>query len=712
MTGCTFTGNTALSGSGGAIYSSLGGNGSGVNVTGGMFSGNQSSANGGAICSLVDGGSGAGDTVTVSSSTFTGNSASNGGADYNPVGGTFVLNGCNLSANTAATYGGAIFDSQGSAATIFGGTIEGNLSSGGGGGIYNDGTLTVTTSTLASNSSAGKGGGLFNAYGAILTIIGSAIENNTTTHHSYGGGGIWNQGTLSADGCTFDQNRATASGGALFNFADGQIDLDDCGFTDNSAGSTGGAISDSNDTGVNGGSIFGCAFSGNSVGSTGGGGIAILVGELTIANSTFAGNTSGKQGGGLFVDAGASATVTNCTVTGNSAAEGGGIDVSGATANIANTIVAGNTATTSGPDVLGSFASHGTNLIGATDGSTGWVGSDLTGTIASPLDPMLAPLANNGPILTVALLPGSPAVNAGNSSLALDAWGVPLTTDQRGPGYARFAGGVVDIGAFQVQTNVVTAATPTSVHVDGSYAGDALWTPVTLTGGTVIVIGYDAFGTVQAGIDGVAAGGTVNVAAGTYTEQLTISQSLTLAGAGIASTTISAPAGLSSDEIEIENGASVTISGLTVDGASDSTGIDVNASTLSASALVVIGYLNGISIENGSAATITDSTLSDDATAIAVGSGAPSTLTNTNVSFAGSATEFSFQSMTGDQYVLTPNSSNTSVGIMLERSPVGTISGGEAHWPSPAAAERSPSTAKPGPASTDVFTINDASVKV
>ena len=131
----------------------------------------------------------------------------------------------------------------------------------------------------------------------------------------------------------------------------------------------------------------------------------------------------------------------------------------------------------------------------------------------------------------------------------------PLATDQRGAGYARFAGGVVDIGAFQVQTNVVTAAAPTSVYVDGSYAGDPLWTPITLAGGTVIVIGYDAFGTIQAGIDAVAAGGTVNIAAGTYTEQLTISQSVTLAGAGSSSTILQAPSDLSGNEIEIENGA-------------------------------------------------------------------------------------------------------------------------------------------------------------
>ena len=43
------------------------------------------------------------------------------------------------------------------------------------------------------------------------------------------------------------------------------------------------------------------------------------------------------------------------------------------TVHLGNTIVAGNTASTSGPDVNGTFTSEGNNLIGKTDGSTGWV---------------------------------------------------------------------------------------------------------------------------------------------------------------------------------------------------------------------------------------------------------------------------------------------------------------------------------------------------
>src|SRR5262249_38507237 len=136
----------------------------------------------------------------------------------------------------------------------------------------------------------------------------------------------------------------------------------------------------------------------------------------------------------------------NCTVSGNYAyGMGGGLDNDG-TATLGNTIVAGNTANTNGPDVYGPVASLGNNLIGETDGSSGWVGSDLTGTIAMPLEPLLAPLDYyGGPTETVALLPGSPAIGAGN--IALIPSGV--TTDQRG--YTRTYSGNVDIGAFEVQ---------------------------------------------------------------------------------------------------------------------------------------------------------------------------------------------------------------------------------------------------------------------
>ncbi len=116
---------------------------------------------------------------------------------------------------------------------------------------------------------------------------------------------------------------------------------------------------------------------------------------------------------------------------------------------LGNTIVAENTAASGGPDALGAFTSLGTNLIGETEGSTGWLGSasltpDLTGTSLHPLNPLLAQLGNyGGPTQTMALLPGSPAIDAGNNLL------IPagITADQRG--LARIVNSVVDIGAFE-----------------------------------------------------------------------------------------------------------------------------------------------------------------------------------------------------------------------------------------------------------------------
>ena len=121
----------------------------------------------------------------------------------------------------------------------------------------------------------------------------------------------------------------------------------------------------------------------------------------------------------------------------------------GGTVIIGNTIVAENTATTGGPDGQGyPVTSQGHNLIGETDGSSGWVGSDMTGTIAQPLHPLLAPLGDyGGPTQTMALLPGSPAINAGVA--------VPgVTTDQRG--VPRPQGNAPDIGAFESRGFIVT----------------------------------------------------------------------------------------------------------------------------------------------------------------------------------------------------------------------------------------------------------------
>ena len=67
---------------------------------------------------------------------------------------------------------------------------------------------------------------------------------------------------------------------------------------------------------------------------------------------------------------------------------------------------------------------------------------------------------NGGPTQTIALKIGGPAINAGDDSLAVDAGGNPLTTDQRGVGFNRFVG-TVDLGAFEFESSDNAAPTST-----------------------------------------------------------------------------------------------------------------------------------------------------------------------------------------------------------------------------------------------------------
>ena len=138
-----------------------------------------------------------------------------------------------------------------------------------------------------------------------------------------------------------------------------------------------------------------CTISGNSVGSYGGG-VFNRITAITLTNTTLYGNVAGDGGGGLITEGGP-ATLTDCTVSGNSAGTiGGGLYSSqSGTVDIGDTIVATNIATT-GPDVDGAFASQGHNLIGKTDGSSGWVATDKTGTIAYPLNVGLGSFGNHG----------------------------------------------------------------------------------------------------------------------------------------------------------------------------------------------------------------------------------------------------------------------------------------------------------------------------
>jgi hypothetical protein len=283
-----------------------------------------------------------------------------------------------------------------------------------------DGQTIVLTSGQLNIQSAisivGPGAGLLsisNPKGLILQniAIGPVSVSGLTIRDGSGGdqaGGVRNEGTLLLQACVVTNNSGLTLGGGILNL--GAMQIIDCTLTQNHGGGHGGAIANQ--------------------------------GVLTIVDSTIANNNAAS--GGAIYDAGSSCTLTSVTVTGNVASvQAGGVDAPTDQPIIDNSIIAANTAPTD-PDVVGTFASKGFNLIGATDGSGGWIPSDLTGTAAIPLNPGLGALQGNGGTTpTNADLAHSPALNTGDPALL-------GTQDQRGI----TRGPLVDIGAFQVPAAV------------------------------------------------------------------------------------------------------------------------------------------------------------------------------------------------------------------------------------------------------------------
>jgi predicted outer membrane repeat protein len=331
--------------------------------------------------------------------------------------------------------------------TVTGCTLSGNAATLYGGGICNRGTLTVTGSTLSDNG-ATEGGGIENY--AILTVTGSTLSGNSA---GGGGGGIANgwplhNAMLTVSGSTLSGNSARSDGGGILN-DDGTVTVSGSTLLGNSAGHGGGI--ENYDVLM----VINSTLSGNSANVTGGGIDSFLAGvtgpALTVSNCTLSGNSAGSSGGGIYTSGPSyPVTLTNVTLTANRANMGGGLSVGSSSPVLHNTLIAGNFSGATGTapdDVHGALSPAGDyNLIGDGTGMSGLstgINGNLVGSAAAPIDPLLGPLQNNGGrTQTVALLPGSPAINVGSNAYA-------TATDRRG--FARIVGGTIDIGAFEVQ---------------------------------------------------------------------------------------------------------------------------------------------------------------------------------------------------------------------------------------------------------------------
>jgi predicted outer membrane repeat protein len=355
---------------------------------------------------------------------------------FTPGTGNVKLVDTTVARNVAGGFGGGIDVEGSSVLKLVGSTVRSNSTASGGGGIQAT-NMTLTDSTVSGNSASIGAGGIG---GGTATLVRSVVKGNSTT--GFGGGMNVTTAVLSSSKVAGNSAGAGAGGGGID--AD-KATLTDCTVRGNSAGLAGGGGLNVTEL-----TLTRTTVSGNT--ATAGGGIS--AGTANLTDCTVVGNSAGSSiGGGIFAG---TATLLNDTIAENTAHTGGGLAAaSGGMFTVKNSIVALNSTDASGtdPDVSGDFVSGGHNLIGDGTGSTGFtsgVGGDMAGTTASPINPKLGALANNGgPTMTLALLPGSLAIDHGNNAA------VP-GSDQRGSGFLRIKDGngdgvpTVDIGAFEL----------------------------------------------------------------------------------------------------------------------------------------------------------------------------------------------------------------------------------------------------------------------
>ncbi len=349
---------------------------------------------------------------------------------------------------------------------------------------------------------------IFNINGGVTaTIAGMTISNGKSNV----GGGINNGGNLTINNCAITANEATGNGGGVHNIS---------------------SLTVTNTT-----------FSGNT--ASDGGGLFTLTGTATLTNCTFSGNTATVFTGAItHVNFGGPMTnlsVTNCTIANNTGVTEGGIatvDQGGpATTTLKNTIVANNSAPNLSRIGAGAVVtSQGNNL--ASDNGNGLLNqaSDKLNTNA-----LLAPLGTyGGPTQTLALLPGSPAIDTGTAT------GAPAN-DQRG--FARgvngkgFAAAGVDIGAYEVRPKFINVTTGNNAN-----SGATLATP---------------WQTIAHGIANAAVGDDLIIASGTYPENnLIVDKSINFHGAGAANTIVNA--GQLNRVFQINGGQTVGITNLNI----------------------------------------------------------------------------------------------------------------------------------------------------
>jgi len=425
---------------------------------------------------------------------------------------------------------------------------------------------------------------------------------------------------------------SNGGGGVVVSNSGTATTLENCVLENNTAGplsyQSGGALWINSGTDV---TISSCTLSGNTAPDVGQA-IFQYGGSLTILNSTITGHGPGTGKDAIY-KYGGTTRIDHSTITGNGV--GLKLSASGSDVSVKGSIISGNTSADVYGSSTGGVTSLGYNLIGTSGTNYNVLPAfSATGDQTGVTDPGLALLALNSPgsTPTHALANGSLAIDAGVCS---DIDENTVDTDQRG--VTRPQGSDCDIGAYEKE--VVTPQDPTAPvvntladHDDGSCdTSDCTLREA---------IAYASSGATVTFASSVA--GPITLA-GT---PLTISADLTITGPGASSLSVSGND--ASGVFVILEGATVSLSGLTITG-----GYDANS---------------GGGIINHGTLTITDAVISDNEAGDSGGgvySSGTLTITKTTISgntcAEGGGGVFSWGGDTGSLTVIASTISGNSV---------------------------------------------------
>ncbi|MGL4669409.1 MAG: beta strand repeat-containing protein [Methanobacteriaceae archaeon] len=286
-------------------------------------------------------------STEISSCTFTGNTAKNGGA-LALIRGSYKITSCTFSSNIGTGSGGAIY-SNGASITLASSTFTSNKANSGSGGVFyiSSSPISITSSSFNSNVAGLGSGGVIYASSSSATIASSSFSSNSATTY---GGAIYSNAVLTINTSTFTTNKATSNGGAIYGASNTKL--------------SNGNIFTSN-TGANGGAVF-IAGSGSSItantfktnkASVNGGGIYSSV-AITITSSSIFDSNSAQYGAGAFFGS-SSSSVGDSTFKNNVASVSGAGLYSAGSVTIYGSIFSANKATSNG----GGLYSIGTTII-------------------------------------------------------------------------------------------------------------------------------------------------------------------------------------------------------------------------------------------------------------------------------------------------------------------------------------------------------------